>query len=81
MLYSFILSHQWLYQNIHIFKIINVFRYLMNVFKQVVVLYTHGYFLSIIRVFFLFRLYQSILDTAYYPIISLMFLQLFSGET
>jgi hypothetical protein len=39
---------KWLYQDIHIFNIINVFRYLMNVFKQVVVLYTHGYFLSII---------------------------------
>jgi hypothetical protein len=39
---------KWLYQDINIFNIINVFRYLMNVFKQVVVLYTHGYFLSII---------------------------------
>jgi hypothetical protein len=35
---------KWLYQDINIFNIINVFRYLMNVFKQVVVLYTHGYY-------------------------------------
>jgi hypothetical protein len=39
---------KWLYQDMNIFNIINVLRYLMNVFKQVIVLYTHGYFLSII---------------------------------